>query len=154
MRLLSRRKMILIAVFSLFNNFAISVILMVEIQMRLNFTPPQIFICQSTLCFVGSLMNTHIRHALGTIINHSIINAVNLNTIFVLGRNVAIRANSTAQYFPLFLCQSYIHNRQSRGYSPGCKYAIAFNSFWRSVAQLTLRAIHSSAGFSAIHSFR
>lgn len=103
---------------------------------------------------VGSLMNTHIRPALGTIINHSIINAVNLNTIFVLGRNVAIRANSTAQYFPLFLCQSYIHNRQSRGYSPGCKYAIAFNSFWRSVAQLTLRAIHSSAGFSAIHSFR
>lgn len=103
---------------------------------------------------VGSLMNTHIRPALGTIINHSIINAVNLNTIFVLGRNVAIRANSTAQYFPLFLCQSYIHNRQSWGYSPGCKYAIAFNSFWRSVAQLTLRAIHSSAGFSAIHSFR
>lgn len=103
---------------------------------------------------VGSLMNTHIRPALGTIINHSIINAVNLNTIFVLGRNVAIRANSTAQYFPLFLCQSYIHNRQSRGYSPGCKYAIAFNFFWRSVAQLTLRAIHSSAGFSAIHSFR
>ena len=126
----------------------------IKISVRFNLTSAQLGVCQSTLCPVGSLMNTHIRPALGTIINHSIINAVNLNTIFVLGRNVAIRANSTAQYFPLFLCQSYIHNRQSRGYSHGCKYAIAFNSFWRSVAQLTLRAIHSSAGFSAIHSFR
>lgn len=92
MRLLSRRKMILIAVFSLFNNFAISVILMVEIQMRLNFTPPQIFICQSTLCFVGSFVYPNISTAFGTNINHAIISPININTIFILCFYMAIRA--------------------------------------------------------------